>query len=117
MSYVEVLEKLIRSTRHFGGWSAHVEAWTTRSSPTALVRFEDMLVDPADAVARACASLGMEVVRQPAELPAFEELQVQNPAAMRKGKAGSWREEMPTHLESLFWSIHGPCMERMGYSR
>jgi Sulfotransferase domain len=117
MSYAEVLEKLIRSTRHFGGWSAHVEAWTTRSTPTAVIRFEDLLVDPADAVTKACTSLGLEVVRRTAELPAFGELQAQNPAALRKGKAGTWREEMPPHLESLFWSIHGPCMERLGYPR
>ena len=35
----------------------------------------------------------------------------------RRGKAGSWQEEMPPEIEERFWSIHGEEMDALGYSR
>ena len=34
----------------------------------------------------------------------------------RKGKAGSWKDEMPEYYRDLFWNYHGPMMERLGYA-
>lgn len=117
MTYPEVLEMLIRSRGHFGGWSGHVEAWTGRPHPTAVIRYEDMLADPGGTVLRACTSLGMTLTPCSSVMPTFEEEHSKSPVLVRKGKAGSWREEMPDRLERLFWSIHGPSMEKLGYIR
>jgi hypothetical protein len=117
MAFAEVLKLLVGSTKHFGGWSAHVNAWTTRLPPTALLRYEDMRADPAGAVAAACRSIGIDLPEPAGVLPTFEELHVLRPHSVRKGLVGGWREEMPPKIEDYFWSVHGLTMERMGYAR
>ncbi len=117
MSYADVLRMLIESRDHFGGWSRHVEAWLGREAPTAVLRFEEMLAEPATAAARACRQLGLMLPTPPGRLPNAEELRPTDPYAFRKGKAGSWKEEMPAELEELFWNLHGAMMSRVGYCR
>lgn len=117
MAYVDVLKQLVGSKSHYAGWSAHVDAWTTRASPAALLRYEDMSADPAGAVTRACGSLGIHLPEPSGVLPTFEELHARKPHSVRKGRVGSWREEMPAEIEKFFWSLHGPTMERLGYAR
>ena len=34
----------------------------------------------------------------------------------RKGKAGSWKEEMSPEVQRLFWRLHGDTMRQMGYT-
>ena len=34
----------------------------------------------------------------------------------RRGKSGSWKDEMPDDLHQLFWSLHGDVMRRLGYT-
>jgi hypothetical protein len=94
-----------------------VEAWTRRSAPTAILRFEDMLADPAGAAARACTQLGLSLPPPSGSAPSFAELKAWDPQSFRKGKAGTWKEEMSAGLEQLFWKLHGPTMTRLGYRR
>lgn len=117
MSYEQVLGMLIQSRDHFAGWSRHVQAWTGRPEPTAVIRFEDMIADPAGAMTAACARLGVRLSQPVRRLPGFDELKAGEPSQFRKGKAGAWREEMPPHLEELFWSLHGETMTTFGYAR
>jgi hypothetical protein len=117
LSYADVLRMLIRSRDHFGGWSGHVEAWTRRRAPTAIVPFEDLVADPAGAAARACARLGLTLPAPSGRAPSFEELRAWDPRSFRKGQVGSWKEEMPAELEQLFWTLHGATMTRLGYRR
>lgn len=117
MDYVDVLRMLIRSRDHFSGWSRHVQAWTQRPAPTALIRFEDMVADPAGSMAAACAALGMIPPAPSGSMPGFEVLKSREPQHFRKGKVGSWREEMPEDVEALFWSIHGETMNALHYER
>jgi hypothetical protein len=117
MSYTDVLGMLIASPDHFGGWHGHVERWTRRTAPTVVVRYEDLLADPAGTAARACEQLGVTLPAPSGSLPRIEELQEIDPLIFRKGKAGSWRDEMPSELEEHFWKLHGQSMERLGYRR
>jgi hypothetical protein len=115
--FADVLRLLIGSKDHFGGWSRHVEAWTSRSAPTAVVRFEELSADPAGVAASACRTLDLPVPEAAGTLPGFEELKILQPDFFRKGRIGSWKEEMPPDLEELFWSLHGDVMIRHGYLR
>jgi hypothetical protein len=99
-------------------WSDHVRTWTTRSAPTALVRFESLIEDPGAEVGRALGDLGVGVPESQGRIPSFEDLQNQRDTVMfRRGKAGAWRDEMPPRLQELFWELHGTQMEALGYSR
>jgi hypothetical protein len=117
MSYLDVLQMLIRSTDHFGGLSQHVRAWTQRTAKTSVIRFEQMVADPSGSMAAACAWLSIPPPQPTGRLPGFDELKAHEPAQFRRGKVGGWRDEMPPHVEELFWSIHGETMNYLGYPR
>ena len=117
LTYEEVLRLLVQSRDHFAGWSEHVRAWTCRSAPTAVVRYEDMVRDPEAAMTQACATLGIRLPAACGSLPSFESLKSAEPTQFRRGQAGAWRDEMPPDIENLFWSLHGSAMEQLGYPR
>lgn len=119
-SLAEVLTQLVLRDRYFGGWGPHVDAWSGRRAPTALLKFEQLVTapDPRPLVADALAKIG---VSDPGpgdgEIPDFAALQRAQPRNFRRGQIGAWRREMPTSLAWAFWKRHGPVMERMGYER
>jgi hypothetical protein len=117
MTFEQVLQMLIESKWHFGGWSKHVQEWLNREAPTALVRFEDMVVDPVSVVAKAFNDINFPLSQPLGMVPEFGELQHSMPEFFRKGQPGTWRAEMSFWLEELFWSIHGETMNSIGYSR
>lgn len=99
-----------------GGWSNHVQWWITRASPTCVVRFEDMLKDPVDTVNEALKAIDCQVNAGSGEtMPTFEELHAKWPSFFRRGKKGSWRDDMPPDLHDLFWRFHGRAMQAVGY--
>ena len=101
----------------FGGWSANVAAWTQRSAPTAVIRFEDLIVDPIAVVQRGLAEIDYRPPQtSDASVPEFDALRQKSPAFYRKGKVGGWREEMPESLQKLFWERHGAMMTQMNYA-
>lgn len=114
-----------------GGWSQHVNAWLPRAD--IVIRFEDLITNPIE---------NFEKLRQIMDLPepkienlpTFKDLQSkrmkygsgssENPEEeqnahrkkfFRKGKVGTWKEEMPEELHELFWVHHGTAMDQMGY--
>ena len=99
-----VLLRLITGNR-WGGWSNHVRQWLGRSQ-TEMVRFEDLVKGEWAGVMVATDGL-----------PDFAQLHARWPQFFRKGKAGSWRDEMPKNLEALCWHHHGKAMEWLGYER
>jgi hypothetical protein len=112
----ETLRALIETDSSFGGWSENVRAWTSRSAPTAIVRFEDLVSDPQGSVRRAMGELAFPSPQTPvAGLLTFDELRRSYPTFFRQGKVGSWRKEMPHDLHELFWQRHGGIMRRIGY--
>jgi hypothetical protein len=118
LSHRETLAELIvREDHPFGSWSASVRAWTRREAPTSIVRFEELVEDPAYSVRSALESLGVSLPAPSGELPSFEELHERNPIVFRRGEVGSWTSELPEDLEREFWELHGAEMLAMGYSR
>jgi hypothetical protein len=112
------LSKLIESgTRAFGDWSRHVRAWRTRDATTALIRFEELVVDPGPVIAGGCGQLGLAMPDPSGELTPFVAARAHNPVEFRRGEVGSWREEMPPRLQTRFWRRHGEEMEALGYRR
>lgn len=118
----------------FGGWSKNVNGWITRSD--LIIRYEDLIKDPIGQIERL-----REIVDLPApiheKLPSFKSSKEGQAAygtrkewgyseedakklaskIFRKGRSGSWMEEMPEELHELFWSLHGETMGRLGYTR
>lgn len=111
----DTLRDLILETRsQYGTWSQNVEAWMARSQ-TVVVRYEDLIADPAGVVDRALAGIGMTVSPVSDYIPSFAELKQVNAKFFRRGIAGSWRDEFPPELLELFWQYNGATMERLGY--
>ena len=116
--YDDTLKMLIETDASFGGWSGNVRAWTTRSTGTTIVRFEELIERPLACLRRTMADVGYPLPERPSpRIPTFGELQQKVPPVFRKGRVGSWREEMCKELQELFWIGHGDVMHAMGYSR
>jgi len=117
----------------FGGWSKNVNEWIQRAQ--LLIRYEDLIADPVAVFKRVEKLIPLP---PPAwdKLPGFEEMKKGKPMYggvskitdpkfnpeefagkfFRKGKSGGWKEEMPPHVQDLFWNHHGAAMERLGYA-
>ena len=108
---------LIVGQSPFLTWSENVLAWRQRPR-TSWVRFEDLIVRPAEVVEQSLRALGVPFQRraQPQCL-ALSELRQLAPNRYRQGKPGGWRTEMPADLEALFWQRHGHAMEAFDYPR
>lgn len=118
--------------QHLGTWSSHVEGWLDHELfPVVLVRYEDMLADPAAQLARIAHTLGREATTEQLEAAvaatSFDKLKSQEiesgfhegphreRAFFRRGIAGAWRDELPPELAAQIESDHGRVMTRLGY--
>lgn len=117
----------------FGGWSHNASAWMKRAD--LIIRYEDLIADPIGQIERI-----REIYELPepdlSKTPSFEKLKSGQAAygarkswgyskdesekladkAFRKGRAGSWKNEMPDEIHDLFWTFHGNTMEQFGYA-
>jgi hypothetical protein len=100
----------------FGGWSRNVETWNERTAPTVVVRYEDLVERPADALRAAAAAVGLSTGGPAADMPSFESLRVRWPGMFRRGVSGAWVDEMPEPLHQEFWRRHGSGMRLLGYT-
>lgn len=112
-------------------WSQHVASWLDSDLPLVVVRYEDLLVDPAAALEKVCALAGLAAT--PAHLAtavegaSFARLQAlermhgfpeRGPgggAFFREGRAGGWRQVLSAEQVARIISDHGPTMARLGY--
>jgi hypothetical protein len=109
------LKRIITTNGYFGGWSANVMAWLDRPS-THVVKFEDLISDPINAVGQALDEMGFNYQQNKKKGAAeFAELHEQNPVLYRKGVSGAWQTEMKPAITDLFWQYHGEAMRRLGY--
>jgi glycosyltransferase involved in cell wall biosynthesis len=119
-AFHNILHDLIVYNESFGGWGPNVLAWTQRSAPTAILKFEDIVSfpDPISVVGKALEEIGYSGNSPLAsdKPPSFEDLHNQMPDFFREGKIGGWKDEMPENLLELFWDMHGNAMELMEYS-
>jgi hypothetical protein len=115
--FERALEKLISEKPQFGGWSNHVRSWTARpNAKTVVVRFDELIASPQAQVEQALAMLDLNLkTLSGGAVPDFAALQKQSPEFFRKGKSGTWREEMSPRLQEIFMQHHREVMEQFGY--
>ena len=116
-------------------WDRHVEAWERNpfGAEKITIRYEDLLQDPARELRAFCEFVGIE--RDDAELAtvgeqaAFDRLQARERATrdrpnpnwssdapfFRRGKAGSYQDEMSAEALAAFLEQAGSTLERCGY--
>lgn len=115
-----------------GTWSGHVLSWVDESGLDPLVvRYEDMLADPAEALRRMAARIGWpasdEAVAGAVEATRFDRLAGlerrhgfveradRTEHFFRSGKAGGWREVLTPAQAARIERDHGEVMARFGY--
>lgn len=114
-------------------WSRFNESWLDGPGPTpALLRYEDMLAEPAAALARLLGVAGIggdfESLRRATARCGFETLAAQESARgfverstfssaafFRQGRAGAWREILAPTQRVEIETAHGAMMRRLGY--
>lgn len=113
-------------------WSGHVRSW--RDAPDRrcrLLRYEDMVADPAATLARAATHAGIaataealgravaatrfDTLRAHEARQGFDGGQSAGAAFFRSGQAGGWRAALPPALQARIVAAHGPVMEALGY--
>lgn len=116
--FPRTLRKLIVEEPRYGGWGGHARKWLDQrgEAPAAVARYEDLLEAPQREVERSLTEVGVRLeALTDGKVPDFAALQARSPEFFRKGKTGSWREEMPPELQELFLIEHGDVMRRFGY--
>ena len=115
-----------------GSWSAHVESWVgERAFPVIVLRYEDMLADPAAAFAPVVEAMGAPVdaavMAAAVSHASFESLAAQEAASgfeergasqerfFRAGRAGVWQDALPEAAAARIRADHGEVMARYGY--
>lgn len=107
---------------YFGGWSHNVTSWLERAS--IVIRFEDLIRDKKSVFKQVEQLIPLPKANWE-KLPSFKEMKFGSPKYdgqipkkfFRKGKPGSWKDEMSQEQLELFWHFHGDTMERLGYNR
>ncbi len=116
----------------YGSWSAHVDSWT-RSGHRAIhvMRYEDMseqpfatfrklanflLLDPSDAILRRAIELSsFERLSAQEKKSGFQEKPQNRSRFFRKGKTGSWRDELNPAQVARIMRDHEALMRKFGY--
>ncbi|MGK5681117.1 sulfotransferase domain-containing protein [Actinoplanes sp. URMC 104] len=100
------LRSMIDGSRGARGWGENVLSWLRPPVPHRVpLRYDELVRDPAGAVARVVAALGLPLRLVPgATIPSFAELHATDPGFFRRGRTGTHRDELPPELEELFLS-------------
>jgi aryl sulfotransferase len=113
-------------------WSGHALSWIDRAPfPVCLLRYEDMKSQPLETFTKAVRFAGLphsceqiekalgfssfDVVQQQEEAEGFHEKSPSSSRFFRKGKIGSWREELNDDQARRIVEDHRECMARFGY--
>jgi hypothetical protein len=103
----------------YGGWSGNVNGWVQRKNGnrTYIIRYEELVKDPGGLLSKALQHFDLAIEPTGDALPDFGALHQKWPDFFRKGKTGSWREEMSEKNHSLFWQHHAKAMDLLGYAK
>jgi glycosyltransferase involved in cell wall biosynthesis len=132
---VNLLEAILAADgSYFGGWSENVRQWTAVAD--VVIRYEDLIADPVRELEKLRTIMPLPAPDR-SRIPTFESLKFGNPRYgsgahlpkgnespadlakknFRKGRKGSWQEEMPPHYLSLFYDLHGETLHAWGYEK
>ncbi len=113
-------------------WSNHVRSWVDAPGlKPHVMRYEDMAQDPKGTFAAFCRFLGLpddrkrqdkairftafDTLRDQEARLGFRERPPTSEVFFRKGKVGSWRDELPATLAEQVIADHREVMQRFGY--
>ncbi len=112
-------------------WGGHVRSWLGAPARPLLLRYEDMLADPAAALARAARHLGWEprpgavaravaatrfdTLRAAEERHGFRERAWPDVRFFRRGVAGGWRDTLTAPQAAAIEAAHRDVMAELGY--
>ncbi len=111
------LLELVLGHDHYGDWTRHYRGWDPEVRPkTLVVRFERLLQQPGEEIARIGAFIGFQGCPGGEWTNPFERLQCDDPVFFRRGKAewtpdAAWTPE----IEEVFQVRHGALMKELGY--
>lgn len=94
-------------------WRENATWWLERCE--AVVKFEDLLLDPFGEVCRVVTKMELPLSPKEVELPAFSDLHKRLPDFFRRGKNYEWQKALPLEFQEEIWSKVGDIMERLGY--
>ena len=110
------LPKVMKGEVPFGSWSQHLSDWNPLERPdTLLLRFEDLVGDPRQSADRIGDFIGIKPTATWSN--ELDKLRALLPGFFRQGSDAANFEELSGDAEDLFWNLHGPWMQRMGYLR
>ena len=112
-------------------WSAHYLSWKNISDNYILVKYEDLIENPIlefsriiehiyknvnkEKIVEAVKLSSFQNLKKQEEKGNFKERAINSKAFFRKGKAGSWKEEMsPKQVEEII-NKHSKVMKELGY--
>ncbi|GAA2756144.1 sulfotransferase domain-containing protein [Actinopolymorpha rutila] len=121
----ELRQAITRPTkRGVGKWGTNVLSWSRwprwSASRHVVVRYEHLIREPAEVVRQAVDLVLPDVPPiAGADIPSFAELHRLDGGFFRRGSVGSHRDELPAHLEELFWAQpdNSEAMRMLGYAR
>jgi hypothetical protein len=113
-------------------WSKHVRSWTEQSGlPLKVVKYEDMLRNTfqtfkgvlefiglhftADKIEMALRNSSFEILQQQEKEKGFKEKGVNPNLFFRKGKQGTWREQLSDKQANRIISTHKDVMKKFKY--
>lgn len=114
-------------------WSNHYLSWTSQNDfPVMVMKYEDMKLNPFDSFSSAIKFCGLNFgeteIKEAIRKSSFSELQKQekekgfrekspdSQVFFRKGKIGSWKDELPQNLVDVIRKDHQEVMLQLGYS-
>lgn len=123
--HIQLRQKLL-------SWSGHVLSWVDRTPfPVCVLRYEDMksrsletfekavhfagLAHTREQIQKALEFSSFDVVQQLEEAEGFREKSPSTSRFFRKGKVGSWREELSVKQAHQIVHDHEEVMHRFGY--
>jgi hypothetical protein len=115
-----------------GSWSNHVVSWLDSDLPLLLIRYEDMLVNPVEILTQICHLIGrdmdqdvirkavknntFEILKKKEEDVGFKEKNLSAEKFFRKGKSGTWKEELTPEQIKKVSDATGSMLKRLGYA-
>jgi len=130
----QMLEKQPYKLFHIlSSWSMHVNSWTTANKDvrTGVVRYEDLLADPAKWFRSVLAALGIDADDEERFQFALEQTKFENLQSLegdtgfqengkgdkffRRGEAGGWRDALTRKQVRRIEKAHAKTMQRWGY--
>jgi hypothetical protein len=112
-------------------WSSHYLSWKNVSDKYILVKYEDLIKDPVNVFSQIIKHIYKEVdeqkiinsvkqssfkkLKEQEESGNFKERAVHSKAFFRKGRIGTWKEEMSDEQAQKIINKHSKIMEELGY--